>query len=113
MTEFTYSNYAPPAATDKNGKRMTNTNVVRIWERDGKIVYDRRYISKDGKVSESPIEHVFDDTRSPISIATMIHWGCCGWSANTLQINGLIEKVKAALEEINGQHIEPSPDHWS
>jgi hypothetical protein len=97
MFKFTYSNLAPIAATDKNGKRMINTNVVRIWKQNDKIVFDRSFVNSKGEVSSHPIETVCDDL-NPISIAKSIHWGCCGWSANVLQIHSLIKKVEEALD---------------
>ena len=95
--EFTYTNVGTPAAIDRNGKRIVHTNVVRVWREDGVVKYDRRYVSADGTVSESPIEHTFEGNPSTMEIAKMIHWGCCGWSAGGHQIYGLRDKIAALI----------------
>lgn len=95
MIEFTYTNYAPPAARPK-----TNTNQIRLWrDENGVLKYDRRYVSADGTVSDVPIEHDFEETDSPETVAKMIHWGCCGWSAGGHQIWALIQRVRHFMEQ--------------
>ena len=91
MIEFTYTNLKPHAARDQEPN--TNTNVVRVWWDGGVLKYDRRYVSVDGTVSETAIEHTFSNKPNKREVASMIHWGCCGWSANDHQLAQLYELI--------------------
>jgi hypothetical protein len=94
MLEFTYKNVPPPAA---RGKGKLNINRIRLWRDGDKLKYDRRYVSKDGTVSENPIEHTFTGT-SVLHVAKNIHWGCCGWSAGGHQLTQLQDLIRSTVE---------------
>ena len=99
MIEFTYTNFAPPAATDKKGRRIVTSNKIRLWWDGDVLKYDRRWINRDtGKVSDHAIEHQFR-IADPLDVATNIHWGCCGWSASVLQLQPLRDVVEEFMSK--------------
>lgn len=111
MLKFTYTNRGTYAAVTKEGKQIMHTNQIRLWrDNDGTLKYDRRYVSSNGKVdgASSAIEHTFEQKQFPdghkiphsaILVAKMIHWGCCGWAANSTQICQLIRDVKHMVSD--------------
>jgi|2_EtaG_2_1085320.scaffolds.fasta_scaffold00029_113 hypothetical protein len=101
MLEFTYANVPPPAA---RAPGKLNTNRIRLWWDNDVLKYDRRYVSKDGSVSDNPIEHTFTGT-SVLHVAKNIHWGCCGWSAGGHQLTQLQDLIRETVEpDANGTH---------
>jgi hypothetical protein len=96
---FDYTNYAPPAATDREGRRMRSTNrIVLSRDEEGRVVY-RRFYKRGSRVSKHGIGETFPRTASATKIALQIHWGCCGWSANYLQVGSLADRVEEFLNE--------------
>ena len=89
--EFDYGNRGP------SPWNVYRTNKIRVWWNDGNLFYSRCYISsKDGSVS-GPIEHEFEDNATALHVAKQIHWGCCGWSANSLDLARLVFKISEFL----------------
>ena len=74
MLEFTYTNRGTKYTT------AIHTNKIRVYQsEDGSIHYDRRYVGKDGRINDAPIDHTFSQHDGAVSMANAIHWGCCGW----------------------------------
>jgi|TARA_Y100000034_G_scaffold129767_1_gene186854 hypothetical protein len=91
MLEFTY--------TGIDRSKYCVTNRIRLWWDGDVLKYDRRYVSKDGTVSETPIEHTFTGNEiTTDNVAKMIHWGCCGWAAGGHELHHLKERIKATVE---------------
>ena len=70
---------------------IVRTNEISLQWIASKLVFTRKYRSKDSL--SSPIEYTFNSKPSIDEIAKQIHWGCCGWSAGTHQLQQLVEKV--------------------
>lgn len=95
MLQFEYTNQVPLAA-----RPGTNTNKIRLWrDDDGILHYDRRYVCEDGTINDTPIEHTFNKGVGSFTVARNIHWGCCGWDANSQQLASLIDKVRDFVDE--------------
>ena len=96
-SEFEYTNQVPPAA-----RPGMNTNVIKLWwDKENNLVYDRRYVSNDGSVSKTPIEHTFNDSPqnrlTADNVAKQIHWGCCGWAAGGHQVWQLKKLIESFI----------------
>ena len=79
-------------------------NLVTVWKENGQVHYERRYIKQKNteptKARGEGISHTFDSNATILEIAKMIHWGCSGTSFNSLQLRGLIEKIRPVVESL-------------
>jgi len=80
--------------------RMIHKNQIRIWkDENGDFVYDRRYVSKDGKVSDS-IEQTFKKNDDAQTMMNLIHWGCCGWIKYFGKDDENVKKIQAYIDSL-------------
>ena len=90
--EFRYTNRGP---NHSQGVGHVRTNVIRLSrDNEGAITFSRHYVRKDGSFDEEGISQTLPRDSSPREIARRIHWGCCGWDANSVELHSLIEQVE-------------------
>lgn len=103
MLQFEYENWAPPAATDSDGRRMRNKNRITLRRKDdGRITYSREF--KRGETLGSPISSTFEPNATAEHITRLIHWGCCGWDEHPQRLTDLYARVKAFVEQQESAH---------
>jgi len=93
MLQFTYTNRGPKPWA------IVRSNLIRLRWENGTLAYDRYY---NCNTTKPPITHVFEGHPTPVVVAQAIHWGCCGWSANKLQLDWLIANIKDFVERGDG-----------
>jgi len=104
--EFIYNSLSPLCYEGifKTPHQHKQKNLVTVWIENDQIHYERRYIKSDQteptrKAGEG-IQQTFDKSDTAQDIAKAIHWGCSGTSFNSLQLHGLIEKIKPLVESL-------------
>ena len=91
--EFEYRNLGPP----EGGLSNWRSNWITLVRSPGRVEVTRQYIRKDG-TRTAGIKHDYPPDASPATVAVGIHWGCCGWSANSSQLAKLAGIITPFLE---------------
>lgn len=92
--KFDYTNRGP------NPWAIVRTNEIYLFMKDGRFGYTR-YYHVNGVASENGISgklHNASGNFCADEAAKAIHWGCCGWSANSHDVHDLIERIQKFLD---------------
>jgi len=100
MTTFTYTNRGP---IHSEGVSPVRTHLIVLDREGDSLRFTRHYGGVD--VGNGITREFYPgEPTDPVSVAKMIHWCCCGWSAGAHEIWTLINDVKAALLDLEACH---------